>query len=151
MKPVQITDVHEAQMLTFVNLFLQFDAVVGLLDKTLIVVTRKHQHVFRIETRNLAHCLHKVMNMNKILALHVDSLIHIFRQNRLQFINIAVAPKLEDIESERDEGVVALSMHLFSQKMHELVLPQPYLIHVGGDVTNLALRPYLIEIHREDA
>ena len=91
------------------------------------------------------------MDMNEILAFLVDGLEHVFRQYRFQFIQISVAPESEHVESEGDEGVVALSMHLFAQKMHEFVLPQPDFIHIGGDVTYLALRPYLVEIHGENA
>ena len=90
------------------------------------------------------------MNVNEILALLVDCLEHVFRQNRLQIVDIAVAPELEHVESQSDEGVVALGVHLLAQKMHEFVLPQPDFIHIGGDVANLALSPYLIEIHWEN-
>ena len=34
--------------------------------------------------------------------------------------------------------------------MHEFILSQPDFVHVGRDVTNLALRSYLIEIHWEN-
>ena len=41
-------------------------------------------------------------------------------------------------------------MDLLPQKMHEFILTKRYLVHVGGDVTDLALSPYLVEIHREN-
>ena len=89
--------------------------------------------------------------MNEVFAFHVDCLEHVVWQNRSQIFQIAIAPELEHIKSQVDEGVIALCVNLFPQKVHEFILSESDFVHISCDVTNLALCPYLIEIHRENA
>ena len=147
---IQVTYVHQSGALTLIQVILQFKAASGRADEAFVIITRKHQHIFRIEARNFAHGLHKVMDRHKPSASHINTVKDVVGQDGLQRLKVTVAPKLEHIKGQGNKCVVALGMHLLAEEMHQLVLTSRDFIHIGGHVTDFAFGTDFIEVNGED-
>ena len=148
---IQVADVHQAGTLSLVEVVFHLEPSGGTCDKTFIVITRKHKNILWVEARYLAHRLDKVVDGHEPGAFLVNALEDVVGQNGLQAIHFAIAPELEHIEGQADEGVVALGMHLLAEEMHQLILTARNFVHVGGHVADLALGADFVEIDGEDA
>ena len=60
--------------------------------------------------------------MHKPGAFLIDAFKDIIGQNGLQQVEVAIAPELEHIEGQADEGIVTLGVHLLAKEMHQFVL-----------------------------
>ena len=148
---VQVFDVHEASMFPFADGRVDAQFLDRSLDQFVEVVAGEHEQILRVEAARLAHRDGDVVYIGEPLAVDVDAIIDIVRQDIAEVLLDAIAPELEHAEGQSNERVITLRMHLFAEEMHQLVLTARDLVHVGGDVSDLPFRADLVEIDREDA
>ena len=148
---IQIADVHETRMLAVANDLVEAKFLNGAENKLVEVIAGEHQQILGVETAGLAHHHRDLVDISEPLAVNIDTVINVVRKDLPKIFLDPVAPEFEHIECQSNKGIVAFGMDLLAEEMHQLVLTARDLVHVGGDVADLALGANLIEIDGEDA
>ena len=147
---IQVLEVHQAGMLAVANGLVEAQLLHRPHNQLVEIVARQHEQVLGIQTTDLTHLNRDVMDIGEPLALHIDALIHVVGKNRFQVLFDTIAPEFENVKSQPYKCIIAFRMHLFTKEVNQFVLAARDLVHVGGDVTDLAFGSDLVEVDGED-